>query len=95
MSENMTNKDFAPYFRNGRLYLPHKTVMILAESGLDPNTARAALDGLALDDNREQIALISAALEKALENMESDTQEFRALTSTDTKFLLTGKTASV
>lgn len=91
----MTNKDFAPYFRNGRLYLPHKTVMILAEAGLDADTARAALDGLALDDNREQIALISATLEKALERMEEDTQEFRALSSPDTKFLLTGKTASV
>ncbi|MBZ0283958.1 MAG: hypothetical protein K8L97_24680 [Anaerolineae bacterium] len=88
-------KDYAPYFRNGRLYLPAHTVTLLTDAGLDKGIGNAALNGLALDDQRDQIALISKALEIALEQLEEDSQEFRALTSPDTKFLLTGKTASV
>ncbi len=92
---NAAVKDYAPYFRNGRLYLPVHTVALLTEAGLDQHIGEAALNGLALDDHRDQIALISKTLEMALERLEEDSQEFRVLTSADTKFLLTGKTASV
>ncbi len=83
--------DYAPYFRNGLLYLPEATVGLLIEAGLEQELARAALDGLALDDNRDQIARISRVLEAALERMEEDSQPFRALNSDDTRFMLTGK----
>lgn len=92
---NSAAKDYAPFFRNGRLYLPAHTVTLLTDAGLDKRIGEAALNGLALDDHRDQIALINRTLEAALGQMEEDSQEFRTLTSADTKFLLTGKTASV
>ena len=86
-----TSTDFAPYFRNGLLYLPEATVDLLIEAGLESELARVALNGLALDDNRDQIARINRVLEAALERMEEDSHEFRALSSDDARFLLTGK----
>ncbi|HEX2908733.1 MAG TPA: hypothetical protein VHO69_17815 [Phototrophicaceae bacterium] len=83
--------EFAPYFRNGLLYLPEKTVQLLIEAGLERELAQAALTGLALDDNREQIGRINKVLEQALGQMEEDSQPFQALTTDDAKFMLTGK----
>ncbi len=88
-------REYAPYYRNGRLYLPQKTVTLLVDVGLDQATGEAALNGLALDDHREQIARISAALEQALAQMEDDTQAYHALASDETQFMLTGKTVNV
>lgn len=83
--------DYAPYFRNGLLYLPEKTVDLLIEAGLDKELAQAALKGLALDDHREQIGKINRVLEAALEKMEEDSQPFQALTTDDARFMMTGK----
>ncbi|MEO8608611.1 MAG: hypothetical protein ABI690_12045 [Chloroflexota bacterium] len=84
-------REYAPYFRNGHLYLPEKTIALLVDVGLDKAIGEAALQGLALDDHREQIALISQALEHALAQMEEDTQAYHALTSSEAQFMLTGK----
>ncbi len=84
-------REYAPYFRNGRLYLTEKTVVMLTETGLNKELGRAALEGLALDDHRQQIAQISAAMEQMLEQLEEDTQVFQVLSSNETQFLLTGK----
>ena len=84
-------RDYAPYFRNGRLYLPEKTVMLLVDVGLDRAIGEAALGGLALDDHRDQIAQISQALEAALAQMEEDTQAYQTLASEEAQFMLTGK----
>ena len=86
--------DFAPYFRNGRLYLPQKTVTLLTDAGLRTQIANNALNGLDLVDNRDQIALINQALETLLGGIEENTQEFRALNSEESRFLLTGKPAA-
>lgn len=83
--------DYAPYFRNGLLYLPEKTVDLLIEAGLERELAKAALSGLALDDHREQIGRINRVLEAALEKMEEDSQPFQALATDDTRFMMTGK----
>jgi hypothetical protein len=88
-------RDYAPYFRNGRLYLPEKTVTLLVDVGLDKSIGEAALGGLALDDHRDQIARISQALESALGQMEDDTQAYQALSSDEAQFMLTGKTTNV
>jgi hypothetical protein len=88
-------RDYATYFRNGLLYLPEKTVTLLVDVGLDKATAEAALRGLALDDHREQIALISASLEAVLTDIEEDTQAYQALSSDEAQFMLTGKPAGV
>lgn len=87
----MSYNDYAPYFRDGRLFLPEKTVTLLLDAGLDPATAQAAKNGFALDDHRQQIARINAILEGALAQMEEDTQAFRALNSDEARFMLTGK----
>lgn len=84
-------KDFAPYFRNGRLYLPPKTLVLLTDAGLNVEIAQTALNGLDLVDHGDQIALISQALESVLETIEENTREFRVLNSDETRFLLTGK----
>ncbi len=86
-----TASEYAPYFRNGLLFLPEKTVLLLIENGLDKELAQAALNGLALDDNRAQIARINRVLEEALAQMEEDSQPFRALASDESKFMMTGK----
>jgi hypothetical protein len=90
----LNSQTYAPYFRNGRLYLPEKTVALLIDAGLKREVAEAALGGLALDTNRQQIAEINHILEIMLTDMEEDSQEFQALTSEEAQFLLTGKPAS-
>lgn len=90
----LNSQTYAPYFRNGRLYLPEKTVILLIDSGLKREVAEAALGGLALDTDRQQIAEINHVLERLLADLEADSQEFRALTSEEAQFLLTGKPAS-
>jgi hypothetical protein len=90
-----SSRDYAPYFRNGLLYLPEKTVTMLIDVGLDKATAEAALHGLALDDHRELIARINASLEAVLTDIEEDTQAYQALSSDEAQFMLTGKPAGV
>lgn len=88
---NLDSQAYAPFFRNGRLYLPEKTVALLMEAGLNREIAEAAMRGLALDTERHRIAEINQTLEMMLADMEEDSQEFRALTSDEAQFLLTGK----
>lgn len=90
---NHNNYEFAPYFREGLLFLPAKTVQLLIEAGLGVNIAQAALNGLALDDDRATIGEISRAMESMLAQMEEDSQAFQTLSSGDTQFMLTGRTA--
>ncbi|MBL8153439.1 MAG: hypothetical protein JNM70_04575 [Anaerolineae bacterium] len=80
--------DFAPYFRNGRLYLPPKTIHLLQTAGLDDGAAQAARNGLDLDDHQHHITAISGSLAKAVADLPTDTQEFRVLTSSETQFAL-------
>lgn len=91
---NLDSRAYAPFFRNGRLYLPEKTVALLIDAGLKQEVAEAALRGLALDTERQRIAEINRVLEIMLTDMEEDSQEFRALTSDEAQFILTGKPAT-
>lgn len=63
------SSEFAPYFLNGRLYLPLTTIDMLVSFGLHPGLAQAALQGLDLVDHREAIAAINATFEALLEDM--------------------------
>jgi uncharacterized protein YdeI (YjbR/CyaY-like superfamily) len=83
--------DYAPYFRNGLLFLPEHTITLLIEAGLDAQIAEAARAGLNLGEQRAQITIISQSLEAALAQMEEDSREFRALSDSNTHFMLTGK----
>lgn len=80
--------DFAPYFRNGRLYLPPKTIHLLRDAGLDDSAAQAAHNGLDLDEHQHHITAINGSLAKAVAALPTDTQEFHVLTSRETLFVL-------
>lgn len=79
---------YAPYFHNGKLFLPRKTVNLLMRAGLDANLAEQACQGLALDDHYAQIAIISKVLEVVLHRLEIDRSAYEALSSTETLFML-------
>jgi hypothetical protein len=81
----MLLQDYAPFFREGLLYLPERTIDLLIDSGLDSDIAKMATYGLRLDDDRRNIALISNQLEKALANLSNIHGQ---LTSQETKFML-------
>lgn len=84
----MSLKDYAPFFREGQLFLPATTIQLLIESGLDSEIVQSATDGLRLDDDRSQIGLISNHLEKALANLTHQSHIHDQLTSQETKFML-------
>jgi hypothetical protein len=86
--QRRTEVEFAPYFRNGRLYLPPQTIHLLQNAGLDDGAAQAARSGLDLDDHQHHIAAINHSLAKAVATLSTDTQEFRVLTSRETQFVL-------
>ena len=84
----MTLEGYAPFFREGLLYLPQKTIELLLDLGLDPKLAKMAQTGLRLDDNRAQIGLISNQLEKALEKLAHQPHIRDQLTSDEARFML-------
>ncbi len=83
----------APYFRNGLLYFPEKTVCALVEVGLDSQTGYMAQRGLSLGD-RISLDELSKAIDALLLQIEPDSPFFAALTSEDAYFILTGKPIS-
>jgi hypothetical protein len=84
----MLLKDYAPFFREGQLFLPDTTIQLLIESGLDSEIAQSATDGLRLDDDRRNIGLISNHLEKALAYLTHQSHIHDQLSSHETKFML-------
>ena len=80
----------APYFRNGLLYFPEKTVCALIEVGLDSQTGYMAQHGLSLDD-RASLQELNKAVDALLLQIDSSSPFFEALTSDDAYFMLTGK----
>ncbi len=90
MSQHIT--DYAPFFREGRLFLPRQTVDLLLNAGLDSAVADAAASGLALDDDHEQIGIISQTLVKALGQLVLENpQAFAELNSDEAQFMLTNR----
>ena len=84
----MSLKDYAPFFREGLLYLPDTTIKLLIESGLEAQVAQLAKRGLRLDDDRSNIGIISNQLEKALAHLSQQSPIHDQLTSQETKFML-------
>jgi hypothetical protein len=82
------DKSYAPYFQDGKLFLPRKTLGLIAPR-LETSLAEQALHGLALDDNRDEIGRIGHALEQAIFRMEIERQAYETLSSTHTRFMLT------
>ena len=83
----------APYFRNGLLYFPEKTIKALLEAGLDQHTGQQAMQGLSLDDN-DTLAQIAYAVDELLSRVDATSPFFNALASDDAYFMLTGKPLS-
>jgi hypothetical protein len=88
------SQDYAPYFRDGLLFLPEKTLALLVEAGLDVEVAYVAQRGLALDDDRALIGEISATLERVMGQIAEGSQAYQELNTHETYFLLTGRPAS-
>jgi hypothetical protein len=86
-------KDFAPYYRNGRLFIPARTLTMLREVGLDERISMKATRGLDLTSQRDEVAVINQAMENLLSHLAEDTLAFEVLTSPTTRFYLTGKPA--
>lgn len=82
--------DFAPYFLNGLLYVPEKTVNLLIEAGLEREIGLAALDGLSLDE-KERIGKISHTLENLLGSLAQGSEAYEKLSTEKVYFLLTGR----
>lgn len=78
---------YAPFFRQGRLFLPQNTTSLLVEHGLDEAIAQSATNGLRLDDDREKIGIISSTLEMILEQL-VETDIYEQLNSAETRFML-------
>lgn len=78
-----------PYFQNGLLYFPQRTIDALVAVGLDWRIGRAAIIGLAPDD-RSALDEIHQAVQIALAALEPGTPLHSALTSDTTWFMLTG-----
>ena len=78
---------YAPFFRQGRLFLPQNTTSLLIEHGLDEAIAQSATNGLRLDDHREKIGIISNTLELVLEKL-VETDIYDQLNSVETRFML-------
>lgn len=87
-----TSNDYAPFFSDGRLFLPEKTLELLMSAGLDSQIAHAAQNGLALDDDRAMIGQISDLLVRILNHLaETHPEAYEQLSNDTTAFMLTGK----
>jgi hypothetical protein len=84
----------APYFRNGLLYFPEKTIRALVEVGLDWQTGHRATRGISLDDG-ESLAKLTHAIDTLLSQVDYNSPFYNALTSDDAYFMLTGKPLAV
>ncbi|MBZ0295797.1 MAG: hypothetical protein K8L99_24780 [Anaerolineae bacterium] len=87
-------KQFAPYFRNGLLYFPVKTVDILVMAGLDQQTGWMLQNGLSLDD-QVRIDQIRKAVELVTLKAKDGSALHMALTSPEARFMLTNMSAQV
>lgn len=79
-----------PYFANGLLYLPDKVVQALLNAGLEWSVGHAARRGIALDDT-DSLAEIAHAVDVLLSHISPTNPLYIALSSDDTRFMLTGK----
>jgi len=80
----------APYFRNGLLYFPEKTINALLEVGLDCHVAERARRGLSLDDSNT-LTQIGNSVDELLRRVDANSPFFSALASDEAYFMLTGK----
>lgn len=90
-----TSHNYAPYYREGLLHLPHPTLDLLRMHGLSAHDAERAMHGLALDDDRPIINRISNLIERALESLTEHSSAFYQLNSPETRFMLSDIDANV
>ncbi len=86
---NANSRRLEPYFRNGLLYFPQRTIEALLAVGLDQNISEKALRGLALDDVHS-LTQLSQAIQVFVGQVERETAIAGALTSEESHFALTG-----
>ena len=81
-----------PYYRNGLLYFPEKTVEALVAAGMTQSVAQAAQAGLALDDD-PKMDEVRRIVQVMLAQSAPDSAVHAALSDPETQFMLTGKPA--
>lgn len=86
---SMDYRNFAPYFRNGMLFLPQRTVSALLDAGLSRPLAEHALLGIPLDD-RINLDNLSKAVFNLIIDMDPQHPLVGALANEETYFALTG-----
>jgi hypothetical protein len=79
-----------PYYRNGLLYFPEKTIGILLSVGLDWRVGYAAKRGLAVDDEAS-LNELGRAIRVLLRQAENSSALHDALAAPDVQFMLTGR----
>lgn len=88
----VTSQMYQPYYRDGKLYLPERTVRVLMEAGLAHHTGAAAQVGIDLDA-REHIDAIRSVVEKIVEQLDETSVIRSALTDPETQFMLNSRPA--
>ncbi len=73
------NHEYEPFFRNGLLCLPEKTVSVMLRAGLSPQIAEVARRGLLLED-QSRIAEITDSLKSLLAEIAARDWEFQGWT---------------
>lgn len=77
---------YAPYYRQGLLCFPDKTLNLLVESGLDAELAKLAHHGLHLDVDHDFIIAINHHMATVLPSLDREIQA--ELASHDVEFMM-------
>ena len=89
---NNETSPLLPYYRNGLLYFPEKTVEMLLAAGMEQSVAQAAHEGLALDDDR-RMNEVRRVVQVVLAQSPAESAIYAALSNPETQFMLTGNPA--
>ena len=85
----MSYINYAPYFRDGLLYLPKVTNQLLVTSGFDQQSTQDAINGLRLDEDKSKIAELNDQLSQLIETLDEGSVIKGQLTSPEVQFIFT------
>jgi len=83
----MTQTNYAPYFRNGLLYIPRETAQLIHITGLDADLATDATNGLRLDDDSQKIAQLNLQLQELIAGLDDQPAIQAQLSSSEVQFI--------
>lgn len=83
----MSYVNYAPYFRDGLLYIPQATAKMLIEAGYNSPLNNNATNGFRLDEDNEKIAQLNQQLQELIAEMDDTSAIKVQLTSSEVKFV--------